>query len=41
MLRSETFWKDVTTRTIAGIIVVVVTYVGAILLGYLQQPEFH
>lgn len=38
--RSETFWKDVASRTIAGTIVVALTYAGAVLFGYLQQPEF-
>lgn len=38
--RDEKFWRDVGSRTLAGIIVVFVAWLGAIAFGYLQKPEF-
>ena len=38
--RDEKFWREVATRAIAGLIVVILGYVGAVLLGYLQKPDF-
>lgn len=36
--RSEAFWRDVASRTLAGIIVVFVAFTAAVLAGYASGP---
>lgn len=38
-MKDEKFWKDVTARAASGIIVLFVGYWGAVILGYIQQPN--
>lgn len=38
-IRDEKFWRDVTARAASGIIVLFVGYWGAVILGYIQQPN--
>lgn len=37
-LREEAFWKDVTTRTLSGAVVVLLAYLAGMALGYLHTP---
>jgi hypothetical protein len=38
-MREEKFWQDVTTRALAAIIVIFLSYLYAILAGYVRQPN--
>jgi hypothetical protein len=35
---AQKFWRDVAVQSLAGIIVAVVVYVGALMFGYLNAP---
>lgn len=37
-LRQESFWRDVGSRTLAGVFAGLLLYIGAVLLGYVQRP---
>jgi hypothetical protein len=38
-LREEKFWQDITTRTLAALIVIFLGYVYAVLAGYVGAPN--
>lgn len=37
--RDENFWKDVATRTVSGLVVVLVVYVYGLAAGYFASPK--
>ncbi|CAH0190260.1 hypothetical protein SRABI91_01655 [Rhodococcoides fascians] len=39
-LGQESFWKDVTTRTVAAVLTLAIVYVFTLSAGYLQGPNF-
>lgn len=36
--KDEKFWKDVAANTVAGILLAIILYVFAIIMGYIQDP---
>jgi hypothetical protein len=37
-VKDEKFWKDVAANTVAGIILAIILYVFAVIMGYIQNP---
>ena len=38
-VREEVFWRDVTTRTISGLLVVAITFLAGLAGGYFETPD--